>query len=275
MKVLKSIHPSALLFFFLLNLVAAQAPTPVKRAQPVYPQVLFDLGIEGEAVVKAVVASNGQVQEVSLVSTDHAGFGDAALNAAKDWKFESFKKEKVDSKTVQIPFRFRFPHYEVLNKELDREIFGPLEMSRSIVDLENILEEYRPQPKRRAVPRYPKKLIGSGKEGTVVVSYIVDEEGMVRNPVVINKADPDFVMPALLAAIHTEWRPLVAAGGDVVYQKVTESYRFYEGMDDEEKQPTKAASSDPGSMKKSKQKKEKKQGWNWFGNKKKSSGEGE
>ena len=234
----------ALLFFGLTSLAFSEGLQPVEQVQPVYPPVLFDLGIQGEALVKVSVAPDGRVEEVSLVSATRQAFGDVALNAAKDWKFKPFEKKDADSKTAQIPFQFRFPHFEVLNEELNREIFAPLDSSRSLVDLENILEEYRPQPKRRAVPKYPKKLMGTGKKGNVVVSYVVDEEGLVRNPVVINNANPDFVMPALLAAIHTEWRPLQSAGGEIVYQKVTETYQFYEGMDAEKQPPVTASNSE-------------------------------
>lgn len=262
-----------LFFFGLTSLAFSERLSPVKQVQPVYPQILFDLGIEGEAVVKVSVAPNGRVREVSLVSASQRAFGDAALNAAKDWRFESFNKKEADSKSVQIPFQFRFPYYSVLNEELGREIFAPLDLSRSLVNLENILEEYRPQPKRRALPKYPKKLLGSGKKGNVVVSYVVDEEGDVRNPVVINNANPDFVMPALLAAIHTEWRPLQSAGGEIVYQKVTETYQFYEGMEDEKQTPVAASNTEAKADQKPQ--KEKKRGWNWFGKKKKDVGETE
>jgi len=103
--------------------------------------------------------------------------------------------------------------------------------------------------------------------------YIVDEEGMVRNPVVINNANPDFVMPALLAAIHTEWRPLQSAEGEIVYQKVTEIYQFYEGMDNEKQAPVTASNTEAKGEKKPK--KDKKKGWNWLGKKNKDAGEAE
>lgn len=232
MKPRLSITPLILLSFLWIQ--ALPAITPTKQVEPDYPGKLFDLGIEGKAVITVTIGRNGKPDQCSVDSATRPEFGAAALEAAKQWKFEPVVEEgKRVSKTVNIPFTFRVPLREEINEAFDWEVYSELEPDRPVVDLENILAEYRPQPKRRVMPRYPDSLKGSGKKGVVVLTYIVDEEGRVRNPMVRQATDDAFVMPALAAAIQTEWRPLLSRD-EYVYQRVAQAFEFYEGMEDEQ-----------------------------------------
>lgn len=212
-----------------LSAGAAAQVTPTKQVQPDYPESLYERGMAGEAVIQVTIGKDGKVRTAEVAQASHPDFGEAAMEAAREWKFKPVRRmgQPVE-KRVKIPFKFQVPYQERLNRELGRQVFGPLDKDRDIIDLKNIFEEYRPQPLVRAEPRYPKALAGSGKKGRVVVTYIVDEEGNVRNPVVEEASDPEFVMPALLAAVMTEWRPLMQPGGEIAYQRVTDTYEFNE-----------------------------------------------
>ncbi len=233
-----------LLFAWVTGEVSAQV-TPTKQVQPDYPESLQEQGIAGQALIQVTIGKDGKVTAAEVAKASHPDFGEAALEAARKWEFKPARRMgKPVKKVVKIPFKFQVPYKERLNRELGRQVFGPLDEDRDVIDLKNIFEEYRPKPLVRAEPRYPESLVGSGITGRVTITYIVDEEGKVRNPVVEAASNPEFVMPALLAAMMTEWRPLVQSGGKIAYQRVTETYEFAEPK------PGKARSKQPKEEKK-------------------------
>jgi TonB family protein len=205
--------------------------TPTKKVDPVVPPVAASEGRPLEAVIAVTINKKGKPQNCAIESTNHPAFGQAALQAAKQWRFEPILENgKPVEKRVNIPFRYAVPYKERLNEEMGREVFRELDPERTIIDLANVDEDLRPQPIKRVQPQYPEELIGSRKKGEVVVTYIVDENGTVVNPVVKAASQSEFVMPALKAAVMTEWKPLVLRRGGTVYQRVTETYSFKEGM---------------------------------------------
>lgn len=80
------------------------------RVNPIYPKQLESEGIRGAAQIRCVIEVRGRVSEASILSASHPDFGEAALLAAKLWRFipEIKSGEPVESK-VTIPFNFSSP----------------------------------------------------------------------------------------------------------------------------------------------------------------------
>ncbi|MFT3782196.1 MAG: energy transducer TonB [Nibricoccus sp.] len=63
-------------------------PKPIKRVQPLYPAELKANKISGEAVVSFVVDTDGTVKNIRVERTTEQAFGEAAVAAVAEWKFE-------------------------------------------------------------------------------------------------------------------------------------------------------------------------------------------
>jgi protein TonB len=76
---------------------------------PIYPDLAREAGIEGTVRVKVLVAEDGKVINVSLVSSDVTpAMEKAALAAAKKCRFNPAKQRTTPVKAhVMIPFHFR------------------------------------------------------------------------------------------------------------------------------------------------------------------------
>lgn len=84
-------------------------PKPVLQQKPRYPDLARRAGIEGQAVVKALVDIDGSVMDVQILkSSGNQMLDEAALAAARQWKFSPAKqRDKFVRVYVSIPINFR------------------------------------------------------------------------------------------------------------------------------------------------------------------------
>ncbi|MEF2229987.1 MAG: TonB family protein [Pseudodesulfovibrio sp.] len=83
-------------------------PQVMRSVPPDYPYVAKRNRVQGEVVVRMLVTVQGTPQQLSVYSATPAGvFDEAALNAAKRWRFKPgrYKGEAVDT-WVLLPFVF-------------------------------------------------------------------------------------------------------------------------------------------------------------------------
>ena len=71
------------------------------KVQPLYPELAHKMNISGTVKIEVVVAPNGSVKEARIVG-GHPVLANAALDAAKKWKFEPAAAES----TGIIDFKF-------------------------------------------------------------------------------------------------------------------------------------------------------------------------
>jgi protein TonB len=83
-------------------------PTPINVPTPTYPELARQAGIEGQAVVKALVDIDGSVIQAEILkSSGNSSLDQAALEAAYRAKFTPAKQRDVPVRVpVSIPFRF-------------------------------------------------------------------------------------------------------------------------------------------------------------------------
>lgn len=90
------------------NTQNAQSPEILRRAknkvQPQYPELARKMNISGTVKIEVVVAPNGTVKEARVVG-GHPVLANAALDAAKKWKFEPAASDS----TGIIDFKFEQP----------------------------------------------------------------------------------------------------------------------------------------------------------------------
>jgi TonB family protein len=71
------------------------------------------------------------------------------------------------------------------------------------------------EPVTRTAPSYPSRSLSQGREGWVVVSYVVSEQGDVIEPMIEDSSNPDFD-DATLRAIETwQYKPAMRGGKPV------------------------------------------------------------
>ena len=67
--------------------------------------------------------------------------------------------------------------------------------------------DHTPKASFQPPPAYPFEARARGLTGTVVVAFVVDPSGMVRDPVVVSSSDPVFDEPALRGVEHWRFEP--------------------------------------------------------------------
>ncbi|UCG29416.1 MAG: energy transducer TonB [candidate division WOR-3 bacterium] len=84
-------------------------PKPIFQQKPRYPDLARRAGIEGQAVVKALVDIDGSVMDVQILkSSGNQMLDESALVAARKWKFSPAKqRDKYVRVYVSIPINFR------------------------------------------------------------------------------------------------------------------------------------------------------------------------
>ena len=84
-------------------------PRPIYQQKPRYPDLARRAGIEGQAVVKALVDIDGSVMDAQILkSSGNQMLDESALAAARQWRFSPAKqRDKFVRVYVSIPINFR------------------------------------------------------------------------------------------------------------------------------------------------------------------------
>ncbi len=89
-----------------------QAPEVLNQEQPKYPALALKAGLEGTVWTKLWVDETGRVYQVYVTKSDAQIFDEAALDAARQWRFKpAMTKGKPVATWVSVPFRFKISGY--------------------------------------------------------------------------------------------------------------------------------------------------------------------
>ena len=83
------------------------APKPVTQVMPVYPAEALKRRLRGNVSLRVVVNANGEPGEITVVSGAHPDLNDAAIAAARQWRFEPARKSGRPVRTTTT-VRFSF-----------------------------------------------------------------------------------------------------------------------------------------------------------------------
>jgi TonB family protein len=219
--------------FFVATFIALPAlllgqnsnPAPLDTIAPVYPAALTESGKDGVAKLAFTVNEKGLVENPSVVEATEPEFGEAAMEAIKEWRFKPAMVDgKPVSKKVAIPFQFTASLEDKLNAQVGRKVYQPIDAKP--VRARDLDE--RPVVIKRIRAPYPPDLAGTGLDERVAVDVIIGPDGKVYNPEVAKIKRPLFLIPALIGAAGFEYEPPVK-DGQPVYCSFEMTVWVYEG----------------------------------------------
>jgi TonB family protein len=164
---------------------------------PHYPVEALHEGEQGMVVLDVTIDAHGQVTRVAVDpkgTTAAAVLQDAAMDAAKDWRYAPGHKDgKAVGGVVRIPVNFSLTS--------DEPSAGASGSSSPSVDI---------RYKDRNPPRYPAEAIRKGEQGNVVLDVTVDETGKVTGAQIDQHgtdASTDLQVAALQGAENWKFSP--------------------------------------------------------------------
>lgn len=182
-------------------------PQEVAAAEPEIPTIMLDLPPPPEP-------DEPEIMEDALVSDEPVDLADIAPPMQTD----------VPSAVIDSPFvqPLQAPPPPGLNRPSGGNIVIPTATRPSIGtgrSLGNIFDlaalDQRPEARVRINPVYPFDMRRSGLRGEVLVGFIVDSEGTVRDPYIVRSSNPGFEQAALDAVLKWRFRPGKKGGANV------------------------------------------------------------
>ncbi|MCK4263607.1 MAG: energy transducer TonB, partial [Candidatus Aminicenantes bacterium] len=76
-------------------------PKPIKKVEPVYPEVARKAGVAGVVILEVTTDKKGNVERVVVLKSQSSMLNQAAVAAVKQWKFEPYYSK---GKPVPIVF---------------------------------------------------------------------------------------------------------------------------------------------------------------------------
>ena len=200
-----------------------RAPEIIHTVAPQHPPAFREKLINGEAEIECLIGENGQMIEAKVASATRPEFGEAALEAVRQWQFKAGEREgHPAAMRVKIPISFQLSPEAMLESLARRPVF--VEVAETIVKAEQL--PAWPMPRKYPQPAYPKELRGSGKRGKAVVSIVINKEGRVINPKIVKSSYPEFILPSLFAAMVLEFPPQRQANKEAMYVSMEVQYDF-------------------------------------------------
>lgn len=95
----------ASVFLFTATLLHADTRKTTKTVSPVYPALAAKMKIEGTVKLEAVIADDGTVEDIKVIS-GHTLLVQAAIDAVKKWRYQAGSGKSVEPVAVD----FTLPH---------------------------------------------------------------------------------------------------------------------------------------------------------------------
>jgi len=174
---------------------ALQLETPL----PVYPSSLLGTGFEGSVEAYFVMTKEGNVSRAFVVESTHEALDAPTIAALRQWTFKlALSDGRAEEDRLLVTFKFR--EEKVFLGGFDR-LATP---------------DTPPRVAKRVEPEYPDLLYYSGNQGRVVLTFLVNRQGKVVDPVVETTTHPAFETPALEAILKWKFTPGESNGIPVV-----------------------------------------------------------
>ena len=146
----------------------------IKSERPPYPQVARTQGWEGVVVLRIIVGTGGDVENVKTqTSSGHPALDESAAQSVKTWQFDPAKDGEFPIATkVDLPVRFSLDEYGIKVSQPEPEPEPEPEPVREQIPARLIKSER---------PDYPQTARKEGWEGTVVLRITIGTGGDVEN----------------------------------------------------------------------------------------------
>jgi TonB family protein len=146
------------------------APKLMNRVEPEYSEEASKARYQGTVVLDVVIGEDGAPANVRLVRPLGMGLDEKAVEAVTQWRWEpALKDGEPVQATAQVEIHFRLDSGGQPQAEDDEEVY-PIGNGVSA-----------PKMIKEVAPEYSEEARAAGLEGTVVLSVVIDEEGVPQN----------------------------------------------------------------------------------------------
>lgn len=208
-------QPSDSLYYAPEVLPAPVGGLPAVTERVVYPESALSDGVEGQVVVRFVVEPDGTASHLEAVRSPDDRLSEAALAAVQASPFTPGRQDGTVVRAMHaLPITFRLPEPPA---DVPGQAGVPPVPPTLIGGLRGLTG--------RVV--YPEAARRAGVEGTVLVTFIVDEDGRVMAPEIASSDHPALNRAALDAVIPSRFTPGQIGGQPVkVRYTVPVSFRL-------------------------------------------------
>ena len=167
-----------------------------------YPQEAREKGIEGKVIVKFSVADDtGEILNPRVIRSVHPALDAEALRLVKAmprWTWiGDLEKKKLKSVEIEQPIEFR------LDGKNTSEVYDMVTEAPQFPGGQKAMMEYL-----KTNMRYPQIAKENGIQGRVILQFVVDETGKVRDPNILRSVDPALDAEAIrLVEAMPLWTP--------------------------------------------------------------------
>jgi TonB family protein len=193
-------------------------PSLIAYEKPAYPAELQAAAvIDGYATVAFIVEGSGSVSDAVVLEASHVAFGRSVLDALPKWRFNATPENSLPKREV---IRFDFASKGVVtsisHRDASKSAF-PLTVQQRTPIRTVLWSDLTMPPSRLSAPApaLPKNSQGNGK---IEVSYVIDSEGKVRVPVIVNTTQPNWGLATLAAVKQWRFEPPMQDGMPVLVE---------------------------------------------------------
>lgn len=195
-----------------------------KKVDAVYPAEALRDKVQGQVIIKVLIADTGEVENAEIVSGNPV-LAVSALAAAKEWIFKTWRYKKYIpvSAWATIAFDFQLPDEQ--SKTSSTPTDGPV-VTGKVVESGELPNTLTTKPLHvgagmtqglvihKVQPVYPPGARRARVQGSVVLQAIISKEGTIENLRVLS-GDSMLVDAAIEAVRQWRYRPYVVNGEPV------------------------------------------------------------
>ncbi len=184
----------------------ADGPPKVLEPAPLeYPAKLREQRITGWARIALRIGEQGEITEAKVNEETTSEFGQAALAAARRFKFQpAYKAGRPCAMPVILPFVFDFDDADFAEMEAHRtkEVLPPGPPTVEI----SAAQDW-PELKDEVRPKTPAALQDRNWMGEATIGFVVDETGIPRDVHLVEATEVECVAPAIAAVRQWKFFP--------------------------------------------------------------------
>ncbi len=185
-------------------------PEPVVAWAPVYAREWALAGEAGVAVLEFTVDETGLPQDFASISATQPALAEALQAALETWQF---KAAVCDGETKPVRLRITHAFGPAAEGSAEARLVAALKTPGAISSAKGL--DQKLTPRWRCQPVYPSALTGEKPSGTADVEVVIDREGRVRLPRLVQASHPAFGWAAATAVQQWLFSPPTRAGQPV------------------------------------------------------------